>query len=57
VYLSHKKAPDSKQRWFHPDALVDVYKVSPWKTQSTTFCVVLGSDSPLLWVCWLTSMS
>ena len=29
VYLSHEKALDSKQRWFHPDDIVDVYKVSP----------------------------
>jgi hypothetical protein len=29
VYLSHKNAPEQKQRWFHPDAIVHVYKVSP----------------------------
>jgi len=28
VYLSHKNDSDSKQRWFHPDTMVDVYKVS-----------------------------
>ena len=27
VYLSHKDAPHSKQRWFHPDTVVDIYKV------------------------------
>jgi len=27
VYLSHKNAPDSKQRWFAPDTVVDIWKV------------------------------
>jgi hypothetical protein len=30
--LCHKNAPDSKQRWVHPDTMIDVYKVSQWKT-------------------------
>jgi hypothetical protein len=28
VYLSHKNSPDSKQRWFHPDTVVEIWKVS-----------------------------
>jgi hypothetical protein len=27
VYLAYKNDPDSKQRWFHPDTVVDIYKV------------------------------
>ena len=29
VYLCHKNAPESKQRWVHPDTMIDVYKVLP----------------------------
>jgi len=27
VYLSNKNSPSSKQRWFHPDTVVDIFKV------------------------------
>ena len=27
VYLSNKNAPSSKQRWFHPNTTIDIWKV------------------------------
>lgn len=29
VYLCHKDEPYSKHRWFHPQTIVEIYKVQP----------------------------